>query len=48
MGHDSEPIGGPWSLLFDLLAVAAGAGATLLLLHWLGLAIPLLPRLGFA
>lgn len=49
VGHDPEPVGGPWSLLFfDLLAVSVGAGMILLVLRWLALAIPFLHQLGFA
>ncbi len=49
VGHDYEPVDSPWSLLFlDLLAVSAGAGMILLVLRWLGLAIPFLHQLGFA
>ncbi len=48
MGQDYEPAGGPWSLLFDLLAVATGAGVILLMLRWLGLVIPILHQIGFA
>lgn len=48
MGHDYEPMGSPWSHLFDLLAVSVGAGVVLLVLRWLGLVIPFLHQLGFA
>ncbi len=48
VGQDYEPAGGPWSLLFDLLAVATGAGVILLMLRWLGLVIPILHQIGFA
>lgn len=46
VGHDYEPTGEPWSLLFDLLAVATGAGVILLMLRWLSLTIPLLHQTG--
>jgi len=48
VGYDPESPHGPWSLFFDLLAVAAGAGVILLMLHWLGLVFPLLYQIGLA
>ncbi len=48
MGQGGEPTNGLWSLLFDLLAVAVGAGVILLMLRWLGAAIPFLQQIGLA
>jgi hypothetical protein len=48
VGQDYEPPGGPWALIFELLAMTAGAAVILLMLRWLGLAIPLLHQIGLA
>ncbi len=48
MGQSDEPTNGLWSLLFELLAVAVGAGVILLMLRWLGAAIPFLHQIGLA
>lgn len=48
MELDDDSAGGPCSVILDMLAGTVGAAIILLVLRWLGFAIPLLHQLGFA